>query len=129
MQKDEKDCLYLIWKSEKSRKQYVIGQLVKNGIYEFRYDKEIETAINDGFTLLLPFQDLCQVYRNKKLFPVFASRLPDRKRKDIQNILKKYGMDEYDEYTLLKRSGTRLPIDNFEFIDPIVNYLSSKGNG
>ncbi len=121
MKKDEKDYLYLIWKSEKSRKQHIVGQLVKNGIYEFKYDKEIETAINDGFTPLLSFQNLQEVYKAKKLFPVFASRLPDKKRKDIQNILKKYGMEEYDEYTLLKRSGARLPIDNFEFIDPIMN--------
>lgn len=28
---------------------------------------------------------------------------------------------QYDEYLLLKRSGARLPIDNFEFIDPIMN--------
>ena len=29
--KDGKDYLYLIWKSEKSRKQYIVGQLIKNG--------------------------------------------------------------------------------------------------
>ena len=30
-------------------------------------------------------------------------------------------MEEYDAYKLLKRSGARLPIDNLEFIDPILD--------
>ena len=55
------------------------------------------------------------------LFPVFWSRLPDRKRRGIEKILEKYGLDEYDDYKLLKRSGARLPIDNLEFIDPILS--------
>lgn len=118
-QKDGKDYLYLIWKAEKSRKQYIVGELIRNGQFEFRYVEKVAEAINDGFTPLLCFQNLQQVYKDEKLFPVFSSRLPDRKRKDIQNILKKYDLEEYDEYMLLKRSGARLPIDNFEFIDPI----------
>ena len=28
-------------------------------------------------------------------------------------------MESYDEFTLLKRSGGRLPIDNLEFISPL----------
>mgnify|MGYP001138129193 CR=1 FL=1 len=118
---DGRDYLYLIWKSEQSRKQYIVGQLVKNGQYEFRYAEDIQAAKNDGFTPLICFPDDNKVYTDDKLFPVFASRLPDRKRKDMQNILKKYDLERYDEYLLLKRSGARLPIDNFEFIDPIVN--------
>ncbi len=121
LQKDGKDYLYLIWKSEKSRKQYIVGQLSKNGLYEFQYDKDIHSAIKDGFTPLLCFQDTAKIYTNNKVFPIFASRLPDKKRKDIQDILKKYELEEYDEYMLLKKSGGRLPIDNFEFIDPIMN--------
>ena len=116
-----KDYLYLIWKSEQSRTQYIVGQLVKNGQYEFRYAKEVQAALNDGFTPLLCFPDVQKVYTDRKLFPVFASRLPDKRRKDIQDILKKYDLEQYDEYLLLKRSGARLPIDNFEFIDPIMN--------
>lgn len=118
---DGRDYLYLIWKSECSRKQYIVGQLVKNGQYEFQYTADIQAAKDDGFTPLICFPDVHRVYTDNKLFPVFASRLPDKKRKDIQNILKKYDLEKYDEYLLLKRSGARLPIDNFEFIDPIIN--------
>lgn len=124
-QRDGRDYIYLIWKSEQSRKQYVVGQLIKNGQFEFQYAKDVKDAINDGFTPLLCFSDINKVYTDTKLFSVFASRLPDRKRKDIQNILKKYGLEEFDEYMLLKRSGARLPIDSLEFIDPIFNMNES----
>lgn len=117
--KDGKDYLYLIWKSERTRKQYIIGQLTKNGQYEFQYGEEVQSAINDGFKPLLCFPDLDKVYKDNRLFTIFASRLPDKKRKNIRAILNKYGLDEYDDYMLLKRSGARLPIDNLEFIDPI----------
>ena len=124
-QRDGRDYLYLIWKSEQSRKQYVVGQLIKNGQFEFQYVKDLKDAINDGFTPLLCFPDIDNVYTDTKLFSVFASRLPDKKRKDIQNILEKYGLEEYDEYMMLKRSGARLPIDSLEFIDPILNIEES----
>ena len=119
--KDGKDFLYLIWKSEQTRKQYIIGQLTKNGQYEFQYDKEVYSAIDDGFKPLLCFPDLNKVYKDDRLFTVFTSRLPDKKRKNIQVILDKYGLDKYDDYMLLKRSGARLPIDSLEFIDPILS--------
>lgn len=119
--KDGKDYLYLIWKSEQSRKQYIVGQLVKNGQYEFQYCEEVQSAEKDGFTPLLCFSDLNKVYKAEKLFPIFASRLPDKKRKNIYDILQKYGLQEYDEYQLLKKSGARLPIDSLEFIDPILD--------
>ena len=116
-----KDYLYLIWKSEKSRRQYIVGQLTKNGGYKFQYSNEVHDAIKDGFSPLLSFDDLEKTYSDEKLFSVFASRLPDRKRRDINKILEKYRLKEYDEYMLLKRSGARLPMDNLEFIDPILD--------
>ena len=120
--KNGKDYLYLIWKAEQSRKQYIIGQLTKNGQYEFQYCDEVQDAIKEGFQPLLCFPELNKVYKDDRLFTVFASRLPDRKRRDIQMILDKYGLEKYDEYLLLKRSGACLPIDRLEFIDPIFDF-------
>lgn len=31
-------------------------------------------------------------------------------------------MEQYDSYELLKRGGAKLPIDNLQFIDPILNF-------
>lgn len=114
-----KDCLKLVWKDPDSRKNYVVGELEKNGGYIFRYGDEYKEAEKVGFEALASFEDMDAEYKSDKLFPAFSSRLPDRKRTNIQDILKKYGLEEYDEYQLLKKSGAKLPIDNLEFIDPI----------
>lgn len=119
--KDGKDYLYLVWKCESTRQQYVVGLLSKNGGYIFRYGEEINEAIEVGFKPLIAFSNLKQIYIGQELFPAFSSRLPDRKRKDIDKILNKYGLDRYDPYELLKKSGGRLPIDNLQFIDPILD--------
>ena len=123
--KNGKDYLYLIWKSETTRRQYTVGQLTKNGQYEFQYTKEIDEALEVGFVPLVAFPDLKKTYYNEKLFPAFSSRLPDRKRRDINKILEKYSLDEYDAYLLLKRSGAKLPIDNLLFVDPVLDLDSS----
>ncbi len=119
--KDGKDYLYLIWKCETTRRQYIVGQLSRNGQYEFQYCGEVEEAMNAGFKPLISFENINETYIGKELFPAFSSRLPDRKRRDIDKILKKYGLTEYDSYEFLKRSGARLPIDNLQFIDPILD--------
>jgi hypothetical protein len=117
--KEGRDYLYLIWKEPITRRNYIVGQLSKNGQYEFSYGYEVSEAMEKGFELLISFEDIGKVYKSGTLFPTFSSRLPDRKRRGIERILAKYGLDEFNEYKLLKRSGARLPIDNLEFIDPI----------
>lgn len=117
--KDGRDFLYLIWKEPNSRHNYVVGELSKNGQFEFSYGYDVKEAIKKGFELLIPFEDLDKIYKSDTLFPAFSSRLPDRKRRGIERILEKYGLEEFDDYKLLKRSGARLPIDTLEFIDPI----------
>ena len=118
--KNGKDYLYLVWKDNETRRLFTVGELSRNGQFEFRYGLEVQEAISKGFNLLPPFPEINKVYKCPKLFPTFTSRLPDKKRKGIENILNKYDMDVYDEYTLLKRSGASLPIDNLQFIDPIL---------
>lgn len=103
--KDGKDYLYLIWKCSSNRRQYIVGQLSKNGQYEFCYCEEFNEAVKEGFSPLISFEDTNRVYKSQELFPAFSSRLPDRKRKDINKILKRYGLEQYDSYELLKRGG------------------------
>lgn len=118
--KNGKDYIYLVWKDPKTREQILIGQLSKNGQYEFQYDFDIQKALDKGFKLLIAFDKVNVKYSSDKLFPTFSSRIPDRRRKDINIILNRYGLEEYNEYELLKKSGGRLPIDELEFIDPII---------
>lgn len=124
--KNGKDYLYLVWKDPNTRKQFTVGQLAKNGGYEFSYGLEVHEAINNGFKPLIAFENLNEKYKSTIMFPVFSSRLPDRKRNGIEKILKKYDLEEYDEYKLLKRSGAKLPIDNLVFIDPIIDVNEKK---
>ncbi|MFA6807556.1 MAG: HIRAN domain-containing protein [Eubacteriales bacterium] len=124
--KEGRDYLLLIWKQPKTRSRYIIGELSKNGQFEFSYGYEVNAAITVGFELLIAFPNIEKVYENENLFSVFVSRLPDPKRKGIETILNKYGLTEYNSYELLKRSGARLPIDNLEFIDPIFDFEKGK---
>lgn len=110
--------LYLIWKDPNSRRNYIIGKLTKGDKYTFEYCGEYKKALESGWNLLnaFPYE---RRYESDNLFAAFASRLPDPKRRDIDNILKKYKLDRYDGYELLKNSFGKLPIDTYEFIDPI----------
>lgn len=110
--------LLLIWKDPETRRNYTVGKLTRGDCFTFQYYGEAENAEEAGWKLLGAFPAY-QEYRSNIMFPVFSSRLPDKKRRDIQNILEKYGLMEYDEFELLRRSGARLPIDTYEFIDPI----------
>ncbi len=121
-----KDYLLLVWKADVTRRQYVVGQLSKNGRYEFNYSEEVELAIEEGFSPLVSFPNIHEKYYSEELFPVFAARLPDRKRRDIVQILDKYGLKEYDAYQLLKKSGAKLPIDRLQFIDPIFDMVNNE---
>lgn len=114
------DYIYVIWKDPETGKRYNIGELSKNGKYEFLYNHSIKEAINAGFKLILPFNNIEEKYSSDVLFPAFRTRIPDKRRKDIKNILARYGLTEYNEYELLKKSGGKLPIDNIEFINPII---------
>ncbi len=114
-----RDFIYVVWKDAVSRINFVIGTLTKNDHYEFQYGMEVEDARAVGFTPLVAFPSFTTVYREETLFPTFACRLPDKKRRDINNILQKYGLMEYNEFELLKRSGAKLPTDTLSFVEPI----------
>lgn len=113
------DCLYLIWKDPRSRRNYIVGKLSRGDSYVFEYFGEYEEAKEVGWELLAAFPEEKR-YESPSLFAAFASRLPDPKRKDIDSILRKYGLSSFDGYELLRRSTGRLPIDTYEFIDPIL---------
>lgn len=110
--------LYLIWKDPISRRNFTVGKLSKSDKYTFNYLPEAEDAKATGWDYLKSFP-ADETYESKTLFSAFSSRLPDPKRPDIAEVLKKYGMEKFDEFELLKRSGARLPIDTYELIDPI----------
>lgn len=114
-----RNILYLIWKDPRSRSNYIIGKLAREKTYTFEYCGEYEKALELGWKLLDAFPYI-KKYESDTLFAAFSARLPDPKRRGIEEILKKYDLTEYDGYELLKRSTGKLPIDTYEFIDPIL---------
>lgn len=119
MQNNMHNYLLLIWKDPNSRRNYTVGKLTRSDKYYFEYFGEYKTAKEAGWRGLEAFPYDNKVYENTELFLPFSSRLPDKKRRDIKEILKKYELTSYDEYELLRKSGARLPIDSYEFVDPI----------
>ncbi len=113
--------LEVVWKDLKTRQRFVIGVLTKGRNYVFEYKiSNVSQACEKGFNGIVAFPSFSKVYTSENIFPVFGTRLPDAKRKDISEILHKYGLEHYDDFELLKRTGGRLPIDTLEFIDPII---------
>lgn len=49
------------------------------------------------------------------MFSLFTNKLPDRKRADIDDILKKYGLTTYDEFERLRKTKSKLSIDSYSF--------------
>ncbi|MBQ4601990.1 MAG: HipA N-terminal domain-containing protein [Clostridia bacterium] len=110
--------LYLIWKDPQTRQNFTIGKLGYGSKYTFEYSRDVGKAEKNGWSKFEVFPDE-KNYESEVLFPVFASRLPDKKRRDIDKILEKYNLSEFNEFELLKKSEGRLPIDTYSFIDPI----------
>lgn len=114
------ECLQVVWKDLDTRQRVIIGTLCKEEHYTFKYKQEtLEKAKKLGFKGLVAFQDFNKEYANKSLFPAFATRLPDKRRTDIKEILENYNLTQYDAFELLKRTEGRLPIDTLEFIEAI----------
>lgn len=117
-----RDYLFVIWKDADTGSRIEIGKLSKNGVYEFKYNKNgVKKAKKKGFKELITFPNVDNVYTNNQMFPIFSLRLPDKRRKDIAKILKEYKLESYDSFELLRKSKGKLPTDSLEFIDPIFN--------
>ncbi|MCD7764156.1 MAG: HipA N-terminal domain-containing protein [Lachnospiraceae bacterium] len=110
------NTLYLKWSNPRSRRNYIVGKLTKGKQYEFQYCGDYNLAKKDGYLELKAFPT-DTLYTSERLFPTFASRLPDPKRRDIDKILRRYGMKQFDDFELLRKGGAKLPIDTYEFVD------------
>ena len=118
MVRETNDILHLVWKDPKTRRNFIVGELIRSDTFKFQYCGEYRDAQEHGWQKLTAFPDE-RVYESPVLFPVFSSRLPDPKRRDIDSILDKYKLSKYDAFDLLGQNGGRLPIDTYEFIRPI----------
>ena len=107
------DILYLT-KTDKEGNKVLIGELAKNSNeYIFRYTPE-RTDKPEGFIKVPTFKDIGRVYKSDNLFLFFANRLFDKSRPDLPQLLRQYGLSDYNEWELLKATRARLMTDGYE---------------
>jgi hypothetical protein len=112
------ETLYLI-NADDDDKQYLIGELSNdNGRYTFKYTLT-SNEHPEGFYSIPTFRNFDEVYTSDKLFLFFAYRMYDRRRPDIKEILGSYGLEEYDEWKLLKATNGRLMTDKYELLSEL----------
>lgn len=96
--------------------EILIGDVSKSdNEYIFKYDIHgVEKANKIGFKYIVGFKNIKQEYKSEKLFSIFTSRIPPKNRHDIDDILNKFELSEYDEIELLKRTNGKCYTDDIE---------------
>jgi hypothetical protein len=85
--------LVVAWQHPESRLISPIGFLSYNGhIYRFSYIRHVLDVTD--FRPLLGFPDLYRIYESEDLFPLFAQRAMDPRRRDYHRYLTQLGLDE-----------------------------------
>jgi len=116
------DILYLT-KTDKEGNKFLIGELAKNNNeYIFKYTPEI-TDKPEGFIRVPTFRDIGRIYKSDNLFLFFANRLFDKSRPDLPQLLRQYGLSDYNEWELLKATRAKLMTDGYELTPNFVNVV------
>ena len=108
-----------------TKKYNVVGDAVpigilsrEDGVYKFKYLNNHKADLPERFYKVPGFDDPARIYESETLFWVFADRMTPRDRPDFKDRLAKLGMDCYDEWEYLRRSGLRRIMDGYELVDP-----------
>lgn len=111
--------LALKWK-DKDGISYKLGELSKdNNTYYFSINEQnLKEAIKHGCMGIGSFDLLKNTYIANNLFTFFKNRIPSKDNSDIEEILKEYNIDFYDEMELLKKTKARKMKDRY-FIEEI----------
>jgi HIRAN domain/HipA N-terminal domain len=110
------NALYLAWR-EPDHRWWPVGQLsYAEQEYRFTYTKGALEATKAGFLPIPSFPELGEVYVSGELFPLFANRLPPKRRPDYKDFIEWLDIksDESDPMALLASSGGRRETDMFE---------------
>lgn len=122
MKNEKCNYIWLMWRDHVINKSFVVGRLTKisDNEYTFEYDKD-ECKKLERFKPLTAFPNIEKVYTKDQLFATFTARIPPKQRVNIDEILKEYGLKEYDSFELLRKTGGIQPIDSFSFIESILD--------
>ncbi len=113
-------ALFVAWQNPATRRFYPVGRLAQiegadcQDCFEFVY---IQGALQaDGFIPFVSFPILYQVYRGRKLFPMFDNRLVSQKRDDFPEYITQLGLPPatISPISILSRSTGRRATDTLE---------------
>ena len=106
--------LKLCWKDIQGN-EYILGNLyVENNTYYFEINEEdLKKATKNGCFGIGELNLLYNTHTSDTLFDFFKRRIPNKKNVNIKQILDEYGMTEYDEMELLRKTKGELPTDRY----------------
>jgi len=106
--------LKLKWRDIKNNVHF-LGELTRDeGKYYFRVNEEgVKKAVENGCFGIGALNLNNKFHVSDELFTFFKMRIPPHDRTDIEEILKEYGLKEYDEMELLKVTKGMLMTDNY----------------
>lgn len=97
-------------------KDFLVGILrAAHGEWSFSYSDAFRSQA--ALTPLVEFPDRERKYTSKHLWPSFVMRLPSLKQAEIQEVVKREGIDATDEVQLLRRFGHRTIASPFELVE------------
>jgi len=92
--------------------EMVVGILsFKDGNWMFKYSDEYK---ENSLSPISGFPAIDKIYRSEDLWPFFSSRIPSLARQNIQDKIKKKGINENDYLALLSFFGKRTITNPFE---------------
>ena len=108
----------LFWNDINNNK-YLLGILYKKeGMYYFEINEDgLKIALRHGCFGIGKINILEKTNKSEELFDFFKNRIPSKDNPDIDKFLSSIGLDDYDEYEILKRTGTRLLTDRYYLED------------
>lgn len=83
-------------------------------IFEYSYNFKNNT---DKYNRITGFPDLNKTYHSEILWPFFQVRIPGLKQPEIQEILNKEKIDQYNEVALLKRFGQKTISNPYQLVE------------
>lgn len=83
----------------------------KDGNWMFKYSEEYK---ENKLIPITGFPDMNKAYKSEELWPFFSLRIPSLARKNIQDKIKKKGLDENDYLGLLSFFGKRTITNPYE---------------
>lgn len=106
--------LMLKWRSKRNN-VYELGILSKeNEQYIFKIDEEqLKKAIKDGCMGIGNFSLLNNVESSKELFDFFKHRIVSKDSPKLEEMLRKYNLEEYDDMEILKITQAKSVNDRY----------------